>query len=440
MAEKDIVMLRQKDLKRLHVMHKVLEGTMTQAEAAELISLSERQIRRIAKRIRQEGDKGICHTARGKPSHRKLPKKLKNRIIRLYTTTYADFGPTLFTEKLEEREGIVISRETARVWLMEEGAWKKQRRRKEHRQWRERKDRCGELVQMDGSHHDWFEGRGPACVFMGYIDDATSRVYGRFYGYEGTIPAMDSFMRYSKKYGLPMAIYLDKHTTYKSPAEPTLEDELNGTEPLSEFGRALGELGVTLIHAHSAQAKGRVERLFKTLQDRLVKEMRLEGISTIDEANAFLVSYLPRYNRRFAVPPKKKENLHRSPEGLDLNAILCMKTERTLKNDHTIQHERKFYQIEDRVRTRKVMVEERIDGSMRITYKGASVRFHQIMQRPVKQEKEHPVVTRSTAHTPSANHPWRRWWARKRRTGKGCGTMEKATPLPHSHSTATGVS
>ena len=275
MAEKDIIMVRQKDLRRLHVVHKVLEGTMTQREAAELVSLSERQIRRIVERIRQEGDKGVCHTARGKPSNRRLPEKLKDRIVHLYKTTYADFGPTLFTEKLEEREGISISRETARTWLKEEGLWKTHRRRKAHRQWRERKDRYGEMVQMDGSHHDWFEGRGPACVFMGYIDDATGNVFGRFYEYEGTIPAMDSFTRYIKKHGLPMTVYLDKHTTYKSPAEPTLEDELNGTEPLSEFGRALAELGVELIHAHSPQAKGRIERLFNTLQDRLVKEMRL---------------------------------------------------------------------------------------------------------------------------------------------------------------------
>lgn len=440
MAEKDMVMLRQKDLKRLHVIHKVLEGTMTQAEAAELISLSERQIRRIAKRIRQEGDKGICHAARGKPSHRKLPKKLKNHIVRLYTTTYADFGPTLFTEKLEEREGIVISRETARAWLMEEGAWKKHRRRKEHRQWRERKDRCGELVQMDGSHHDWFEGRGPACVFMGYIDDATGRVYGRFYGYEGTLPAMDSFGRYIRKYGLPMTVYLDKHTTYKSPAEPTLEDELNGTEPLSEFGRALGELGVELIHAHSPQAKGRIERLFKTLQDRLVKEMRLEGISTIEEANAFLVSYLPWYNRRFAVPPKKKENLHRSPEGLDLNAVLCVKTERTLRNDHTIQHERKLYQIEDRIRTRRVAVEERIDGSMRITCEGRSVRFHEIVHRPTTPQKGRPFVARGKGHRPGIDHAWRPPWFKKPRKEERPGTREKDPPLPHSHGAATEMS
>jgi hypothetical protein len=293
------------------------------------------------------------------------------------------------------------------------------------------------MVQMDGSHHDWFEGRGPVCTFMGYIDDATGRVYGRFYGYEGTIPAMDSFGRYIKKYGLPMSVYLDKHTTYKSPARPTLEDELNGTEPLSEFGRALGELSVELIHANSPQAKGRIERLFNTLQDRLVKEMRLERISTLEEANAFLVSYLPRYNRRFAVPPKKKENLHRSPEGLDLEAVLCMKTERTLRNDNTIQHERKLYQIEDRLRTKKVMVEERIDGAMRITSKGVSVRFHQIVQRPMKQQKERPLVTRSTAHTPPADHPWRRRPNKRPTTPEHCGNREKVPPLPHPHRAAT---
>lgn len=438
MAEKDIIMLRQKDLRRLHVVHKVLEERMTQKDAAQLISLSERQIRRIVKRIREEGDGGIVHRSRGEPSQRRLPKKLKQRIIRLYKKTYEDFGPTLFTEKLEEREGITVSRETARTWLKEEGLWTTHRKRREHRQWRERKDRSGELVQMDGSHHEWFEGRGPACVFMGYIDDATGKVFGRFYGYEGTIPAMDSFMRYTQKYGLPMAVYLDRHTTYKSPAEPTLEDELNGTEPLSEFGRALGELGVELIHAHSPQAKGRIERLFNPLQDRLVKEMRLEGISTIEEANAFLVSYLPRYNRRFAVAAKKKGNLHRSPRGIDLNAILCVKTVRSLNNDHTIRHEKKVYQIEDKVQTKRIIVEDRIDGSMRIRYKGKAVRFHQIAQRPPQEQKEHPFVARGKGHRLPVDHPWR-WRGRKRKTRQGCGTMEKAAPFPHSHSTATGV-
>ena len=406
MAEKDIVMLRQKDLKRLHVMHKVLEGTMTQAEAADLISLTERQIRRIVKRIRQEGDKGIGHAARGKPSKRKLPKKLKNRIVRLYTTTYHDFGPTLFTEKLEEREGIVISRETARAWLMEEGLWKKQRRRKAHRQWRERKDRFGEMLQMDGSHHDWFEGRGPRCVLMAYSDDATGNVYGRFYEYEGTIPAMDSFTRYSTKYGIPMSVYLDKHTTYKSWAG---SNEFREAEPVSQFGRALAELGVRMLHAHSPQAKGRIERLFNTFQDRLVKEMRLRGVSTIPEANRFLASYLPVYNRRFSVPPKKKENLHRTVN-VELDTILCVKTERTLRNDHTIQHNGTLYQIKDRIRAKKVVVEELIDGSMRIRHKGVQVAFHEIVARPITPEKERPFVSRGKGHRPPIDHAWRPPW------------------------------
>ena len=438
MAERDSIVLRQKELKRLHVLHKVLEEGMTQKEAAQLVSLSERQIRRIVQRIRREGDAGVCHKARGTPSNRKLPTKLKDRMIQLYRTTYADFGPTLFTEKLEERDGISISRETARTWLTDAGLWKIHRKRKEHRQWRERKDRFGEMVQMDGSHHDWFEGRGPACVCMGYIDDATGNVFGRFYEYEGILPAMDSFMRYSKKYGLPLAVYLDKHTTYKSPAEPTLEDELNGTEPLSQFGRALGELGVELIHANSPQAKGRIERLFNTLQDRLVKEMRLRGISALDEANRFLVSYLPWYNRRFAVPAKKKGNLHRNPKGLDLAAILCVKTERTLKNDHTIQHERRLYQIEERIHTKRVIVEERIDGSMRITATGICLRFHQIEKRPPKEEKERPFIPRGKGHTLPADHPWR-WRGRKRGTRQRCGTRETAPPEPHAHSMARGA-
>jgi transposase len=406
MAEKDIVMLRQKDLKRLHVMHKVLEGTMTQAEAADLISLTERQIRRIVKRIRQEGDKGIGHAARGKPSNRKLPKKLKNRIVRLYTTTYPDFGPTLFTEKLEEREGIVISRETARAWLMGEGLWKKQRRRKAHRQWRERKARFGEMLQMDGSHHDWFEGRGPRCVLMAYSDDATGSVYGRFYGYEGTIPAMDSFTRYITKYGIPMSVYLDKHTTYKSWAR---RDEFREAEPVSQFGRALAELGVKMLHAHSPQAKGRIERLFNTFQDRMVKEMRLRGVSTIPEANRFLASYLPVYNRRFSVPPKKKENLHRTVN-VELDTILCVKTERTLRNDHTIQHNGTLYQIKDQIRAKRVMVEELIDGSMRIRHKGVPLSFHEIVQRPATPEKERPFIARGKGHRPPIDHAWRPPW------------------------------
>jgi len=408
MAKEDMIMARQRELRRLHVIEKVLEGIVKQAEAAEILSLSGRQIRRIVKRIRSEGSRGIIHRSRGRPSNRRISEKIKQRVIHLYRTQYKDFGPTLASEKLLERNKIGISEETLRLWLLGTGDWRKVRRRKRHRQWRERKHYGGEMVQMDGSHHDWFEGRGPWCVLMGYIDDATGRVFARFYDYEGTIPAMDSFKQYIQKYGLPLTVYLDKYKTYKSTAKPTIQDELNDMEPLSDFERALRELGVEVKHANSPQAKGRIERLFKTLQDRLVKEMRLRGIRTIEGANVFLEEYLPIYNRRFSVSPKERDNLHRSLErGVDLDTILCIKTERTLRNDFTVAHHRKLYQVEDKVHTSKVMIQDRMDGSLRITHKNRVLRFREITERPITEKRPSPVVRMRKSSIPPMDHPWR---------------------------------
>jgi transposase len=408
MAGKDIIMASQRELRRLHVVQRVLEGSLRQTEAAEMLSLSYRQVGRIVVRVREEGSQAVVHRSRGRPSNRRISKELKDRVLTLYGEYYEGFGPTLAQEKLSERDGITISDETLRLWLIEAGLWKKKRKARQHRQWRPRKDHYGEMIQVDGSHHAWFEDRGPACVFMGYIDDATGRVYGRFYEYEGTLPAMDSFRRYIRKYGIPISLYMDKHTTYRGTGEPTIEDELNGTEPMSEFGRALNELGVQLIHANTPQAKGRVERLFNTLQDRLVKEMRLRGISSIVEANKFLKEYLPIYNRRFATKAAQTGNLHRPlPTGLHLTRILCIKTERTLKNDFTIAHDRKLYQIEERVQTKKLIVEEYTDGSMAIWCRGQKVRFRQIAERPPRKPQQQPRPPRNKASTPAQNHPWR---------------------------------
>jgi transposase len=409
MAGRDIIMLKQKELKQLHVIHKVLEGSLTQKQAAEVVSLSERQIRRIKKRIETEGDKGIQHRSRGKESGRKLPEKLVARVVQLYQEKYHGFGPTLMSEKLLDLEGIEVSKETVRTWLMEAGEWQKGRKVRTHRQWRERKGCFGEMLQLDGSHHDWFEGRRTKCVLMAYIDDATSRVYGRFYEYEGTIPAMNSFKRYIRKHGIPMSLYMDKHTTYKSTAESSIEDEINGAQPLSEFGRALTELAVKIIHAHSPQAKGRIERLFKTLQDRLVKEMTLRGINTIEEANRYLDSYLSGHNKRFAVKAKKQDDLHRNiPKGLNLDKILCIRTIRTLRNDFTIAHDGKLYQIQEPIKTKKVLVEERTDGKMLITYNDVRLKFTEITARPEKQQKRKKATRHRKGHTPSADHPWRK--------------------------------
>jgi ribosomal protein L32 len=265
------------------------------------------------------------------------------------------------------------------------------------------------MVQMDGSHHDWFEGRGPWCVLMGYIDDATGIPFAKFCPYEGSLTAMSGFKGYIKKHGIPLSVYLDKHSTYKPPKKQTIEDELSNVDPLSQFGRALGELGVELIHANSPQAKGRIERLFETFQDRVIKEMRLRKVSSIEEANKFLEYYLPVFAKRFGVPPAKEGDLHRPlPKGVDLDRILCVKTERALNNDFTVRHDKKLYQILDNVRAKKVMVEEHIDGSMIMRCKDAILKFKEITKRTKKEpERETYRFKLSTAHVPSADHPWR---------------------------------
>lgn len=408
MAREDMIMASQEELKRLHVIRKVLERAIKQVRAGEILSLSSRQIGRLVKRVKGEGDRGIVHRARGKASNRRMDEKVKVRVIKLYQERYKGFGPTLAAEKLLERQGIEVSDETLRGWLMESGDWKKSRKRRGHRQWRERKEHCGEMVQMDGSHHDWLEGRGPACVLMGYIDDATGRGFGRFYAYEGTVPAMDSFRSYIQRYGIPLKVYLDRHKTYKSGGKPSLEEELAGREPLSEFERALQELGVEVIHAHSPQAKGRVERFFGTLQDRLVKEMRLRGIGSLEEANVFLEEYWPVFNGRFAVDAKEKEDLHRPvPRGLRLEDVLCIQAKRALRNDFTVAYNRRLYQVEDPIRASHVMVYEGLDGSIRLKHKGRPLKVHEIATRLLAERKEPARPKPKERYVPPKGHGYR---------------------------------
>ena len=407
MVGEDRVMMSVKELRRVHVIRHAIEQKMTQVKAGALLGLTTRQVRRLIARVEQEGDQGLAHRGRGKPSNRRIPEPVKAKVLRLYETRYGDFGPTLAVEKLAERHGIALSDETLRRWLTVRGIDHFRRRKRPHRVWRERRPHVGELLQLDGSHHDWFEGRGPRCVLMAYIDDASSRGCARFYAYEGTIPAMDSFQRYVTRYGIPLAVYADKHTTYQSPAKPTVEEQLAGAEPMSQFGRALSELGVELIPAHSPQAKGRVERLFHTFQDRVIKEMRLAGMATIDAANRFLETYLPTYNRRFTVVPAQAADLHRPcPARRDLDRILCLKTTRCLRKDFTLAHQGSVYQIHDNLRATHVQVEERIDGTMRITHNGRALGFHAIAARPVKATVT-PVHTPQCPVTPRPDHPWR---------------------------------
>ena len=411
MVGEDIIRMSHEELKRVSLIRKALDREITQGEVAEVLEVCERQVRRIVSRVRDEGDEGVIHRSRGRPSHRAIENGVKRKVISLCRSRYEGFGPTLASEKLRELEEIEVSRETLRSWFKEAQLPYKKRRCRPHRQWRERKRYFGEMVQMDGSHHDWFEGRAPWCVLMGYIDDASGNVYARFYGYEGTIPAMDSLRRYFKRYGLPVSVYLDKHSTYKSPGKPSIEEELRGEEALSEVERALKELGVKVIHADSPQAKGRIERLFRTFQDRLVKEMRLRGISSMEEANRFLESYLPIYNERFRVIPAGEADLHRRiAKGVRLERILCTKTERFLRNDFTIAHNGKLYQVEERTRAKRVVVEERLDGSMAIMHKDRSFKFREITRRPERREKPKPQTLRRV-YIPPPDHPLKRYRA-----------------------------
>ena len=410
MSQKDIVMLSVKELKRLKIIQEAISKHITQKEAALILALSQRQIANLVQRVRREGDKGIVHRLRGKLSNRKIPQRLKDRVIAFYRSKYPDFGPTLASEKLLELNKINLSRETLRKWLIEKGLWIGQRKSRKHRHWRPRCECFGQMVQVDGSHHNWLEARAPGLVFMCYIDDATNNTFGRFYDYEGTYPAMDSFRRYIKRYGLPQAIYVDKHTTYKSTKKQTTEEQLENKEAMSQFERALDELGVKVIHANSPQAKGRVERVLRTFQDRLIKEMRLRNIKTKDEANRFLGEYLAVHNKRFSLLPQNRTNLHRPiPKDTDLDKILSVRTKAALRNDLTIRYNRKLYQIINMprtVRTKAVLVEERLNGRMYVSYNGFNLSYKQIDIKPPKLKE--PYKPRKT-YIPPQDHPWRKF-------------------------------
>lgn len=409
MVREDRVIMSVKELRRVSVIRQTMEKQLTQVKAGALLGLTPRHIRRLIERVKQAGDQGLAHRGRGQPSNRRMAESVKAKALRLYAQRYGDFGPTLAAEKLAEQQGLVVSAETLRSWLRAAGVDHFTRRKRPHRAWRARKAHVGELVQLDGSHHDWLEGRGPRCVLMAYIDDASSRVYARFYEYEGTIPALDSFGRYVKQHGIPLAVYTDKHTTYKSPVEPTVDDQLEGRKPQSQFERNLAEMGVKVIHAHSPQAKGRGERLFATFQDRLVKELRLAGITTLEAANRFLEEYLPRYNHRFAVPPAQTADLHRPiPAGRDLDRMLCLKTPRVLRRDWTVAHHGQLYQVQTNVRATHVLVEERVDGTLRITHQGRRLDHEAIATRPVRAADSPSVHLLQRPVKPTADHPWRK--------------------------------
>lgn len=338
--EKEIIKMSKKEVKRLKVIHRVMDKRLKQKDAAKALSITTRQVRNIIHKIKTYGDEAIIHGNRGRSSNRKYSDKIKDKVTNIIRDKYWDFGPTLASEKLEEINDIEISKETVRKWMIEAGIWipRKIRKEDDKHTWRKRKECFGEMVQTDGSVGDWFEGRGPKAVMMAYIDDATGIPFARFYPSEDTRAAMDSFRQYIEEFGIPQSLYFDKNSIYKTTRKANLDEELRSKGPQTQFEKIMEILNVEPIFAHTPQAKGRIERLFETFKDRLIKEMRLAEISNIKEGNKFLKDYLPKYSEKFSVSPANSKNLHREiPADMDLHWVFAFREKRVVTQDFTIQ-------------------------------------------------------------------------------------------------------
>jgi hypothetical protein len=377
----DRIPMSQRERDVLKILHSVQSGKRTQAEAARLLGLGVRQVRRLQGKVKGQGDAAIVHGLRGKPSNHRSDPAFRRAVLAAYRERYADFGPTFASEKLAA-EGLAVGPQTLRVWLIAEGLWQRKRRRDPHRSRRPRRACFGELVQMDASVHDWLEGRGEEMVLISMIDDATNRTLARFYP-SGTVEAhLDLLGRWLRRYGRPLALYTDRHSIFepqdKGHALPDAE---------TQFGRALRELGVELIRAHSPQAKGRIERSFGTAQDRWVKELRLAGVTTCAGANAVLERLLPGHNRRFGKPAREAGDAHRPlGPGHNLAAILSIQEERVVSNDYAIRFRNRFYQLLPPAhageRGGRVVIELRLDGSMAIRFRDKYLKYQEIVASP----------------------------------------------------------
>jgi hypothetical protein len=413
MAQMEMLLMSQKERVRLTVMKQVSESALSLVEGSEVLGLSYRQTKRVWRRYQIQGDAGLVHRSRGKPGKRAKPLKLKARILARYEARYPDFGPTLAAEYLAQ-EDLKVDHETLRRWLLAQGKAPMRRRRQRHRQWRERKPCFGAMVQLDGSHHDWFEGRGEKCVLMVMVDDATNRLWAQFFEEETTHASYDMLEGWAKRYGLPQSLYVDRDSIYRCEGVGRIEEQLAGKSPQTQFGRAMDQLGVELILANSPQAKGRVERMNGTLQDRLVKALRLEKISDRQKANQYLnKEYLPAFNRKFQVQPARDADVHRSvPQ--ELNQILSWEVQRVVQRDWTLQCEGQWYQLDRRheslaLATKKVIVRKLRNGEIQIQRQGEKLRWTKLSQRPKRVEspvqEDKPI---EPASKPAQEHPWRR--------------------------------
>ena len=433
------ISMSQKEIDRYDTFKRLLRGEINGSKAAELTGLSTRQVRRLKQKVKQSGAKGLIHSSRGKPSNRQIPDKEHERIVKLLHKHYHDFGPTFAAEKLEEDHDIKRSSKTIRAIMISEKLWKPKPKKKvsQHRSWRKPKNYYGEMEQFDGSYHDWFEGRlldeqGQVIIeqcLLAAIDDATGKVTkAEFAPHEGLFPVFGFWRDYLLEHGKSRFIYLDKFSTYKMNSKAAKEN--HGLK--TQFQRAAEELRIEPIFANSPQAKGRVERLFDTLQDRLIKEMRLRNICTTEEANRFLAEeFIPAFNAKFAKEPTKSGDLHRAltqKEKKQIDGIFSRQEVRTVQNDFTFSFKKQWYQLTKKqpatvCKKDKVIAEERLDGSVWIRLKGKYLNYEILTARQKKATKTVPWVLPKVSQVaakaqrssqkpvwkPAANHPWKKY-------------------------------
>jgi transposase len=372
------VEMSERELRRAEVLASVFMGRLTMTAAAALMGVTRRQAHRLARMFEAEGAAGLRHRARGRPSNRLLGAHVRQLALAYVSERYRDFGPTFASQMLLERDGLVVSRETLRKWMVEDGLWLSRKQRRQFHQPRLRREHFGELVQIDGSEHRWFEDRGPRCTLIVFIDDATGRLVAlRFVPSESAFAYFETLKDYLASHGRPLAFYSDKHSIFR-----VSKPEAGGGQGVTQFGRALGELGIEILCANSSQAKGRVERVNRTLQDRLVKELRLEAISTLEAANAYLPGFMSRFNDRFATHPSRPENLHRplAHASADLDAILAWREQRYVTRQLALSYDNKRIILEETPLTaglvgKYVETHEFPDGRLEVRWKGAALAY-----------------------------------------------------------------
>lgn len=388
-----ILTMSQKEVDRIRIVSQIESNKLTVEEGSELLGISQRQAYRVMKRIKEEGAKGVIHKLRGRESNRGYPGELKSKIIEIYRRSYPDYGPTLFSEMLIEYHNISLNRETLRNWLRQKSITTSLRKKRPHRRKRERRSCFGELLQFDGSHHDWFEARGAGCCLLNCVDDATGRVYLKFALSENTQDVLLTIWEYVNKYGIPRSIYTDRASVYYAEGN------------LTDFGRAMKQLNIELIFAKSPQAKGRVERFNRTLQDRLIKALRREAISNIAEANKYLQkSFIREFNGRFAVNPEQPD-VHRAVEGYNLENIFCYKTTRQVRNDYTINLSGGYIQLLKGNAPlpkpkQSVTISKWLNGQMHIYFNEQELSYKSLKDKPGKKGYKSRKVPK--------DHPWRK--------------------------------